>query len=456
MVFREVAHILACSCAAEMGVRVLDLLSPRLTSGRRLHTFWLLALTCGVFYSTYRWEDGGNFSRQSVGLVVATALIPVWVGLYGKALFDEQFLGVYDRCDHNLGVISSVNVYDMTGALKADLSGSQPSKQRASALLALTLVIRFVLTMLSHLGLGDEDMDYLGDAHASFVLSIAAARDNEARRRHRQIQMQVHVTASASPASMRRPSMIIDSPTTMAVANSAVATRDYINSEGNGSGTATDADAEIDADAHVSEMAEACVKFLAQIMSIFVTKLRSHSNVKNVELVSRGDMVSVMSAMNVRASGGGSSGGSGRVGSGGGGGGRPSSIYDHGGKNRYKKIVQWRQSFAAAWNDIMSNSFIDSIERILVPLPSPLEPSSGVLHFCMSSVLVMYGVRYFVTPFSISILGRRGSIVSKWARSTLLMYMMARLMLNKTKAILWLENQRGRRTPRSGSSRLNY
>ncbi len=160
--FIEVAHILACVCGGEAGVCVLDLLSPRLTAGRRKHIFWLLLLTCGIFYATSTNTRTGNVeqprSNQSILFVGITAMVPVWMGLYAKALFDEQFLSVYDRCDDNLSAISAFNLYNTMGnPPSTTASAGQPSKQRASALLALTFVIRFVLKMLNSIGLAIED-----------------------------------------------------------------------------------------------------------------------------------------------------------------------------------------------------------------------------------------------------------------------------------------------------------
>lgn len=182
--------------------------------------FWLLSFTCAIFWYSLAAAEragleplfvlrgggegggegiGGETFGRSVGLVIATALAPLFLGLYVKALFEEQFLSVYDRCDDNLTLVSNTDVVQLVAggtqvtSLLGGIKGKaaqmrfQPSKQKASALLALTLGIRFMLTMLSHIGLANADVEYLAQAHAEFVGKIKEARANEARRRQLQL-----------------------------------------------------------------------------------------------------------------------------------------------------------------------------------------------------------------------------------------------------------------------------
>ena len=136
-VFRAVAHILACVCCAEAAYYLLDLLVPRLTmrGSRRLHMLWLLSFTCVIFwYSLGAAESAGleplfvlrkdadgkimnvgqeTFGR-SVGLVkFCDGPCSPLLGLFLKALFEEQFLSIYDRCDDNLTKVSNVDVVQL-------------------------------------------------------------------------------------------------------------------------------------------------------------------------------------------------------------------------------------------------------------------------------------------------------------------------------------------------------
>ena len=423
----EISLIMACSCVAEAGVCILDLLSPRLTSGRRKHCFWLLALTCLLFYSTTQSKTTHN--NKSVVLIFTTAMIPVWIGLYCKALFDEQFLSVYDRCDYNLGIISGelgsngilhhnnnnnnnnnnnqipnndLHTLDSPNKTSNHLNPFiQPSKQRASALLTLTFVTRFVLTMLNYIGLNTSDMTYLENAHASFIFSITSARENEAQRRRHQDQSSPSLpflpSSSATNAirsnSDSSPNLISIVPTPTSTSNASLqslSNNKLKSIRSNYKNT--------NADVHIAEMSEVCIKFLAQIMSIFVTKLKSHSN---IQLLPTGNIIS----------------------------------------SDERIQIPLIQGLSQLFQSGEKKTMVDRVEKILLPLPSPLEPTNGVFHFCMSSVLVMFSTRYFLTPFSISIVGKKGTKISKWLRSTLLMYMVLRLGIIKTKA-LYMENKK--------------
>ena len=177
----------------------------------------------------------------------------------------------------------------------------------------------------------------------------------------------------------------------------------------------------------MAEMAEACIKFLAQSMSLFVTKLRSNADeIAPPSPPRRNNQRSTVRATPTRGDSG-------------------SSL--HG----WHKILQ-----KTGMLSIVSDSFLNQLENVIVPLPSPLEPTDGsVLHFCFSSLLVMFANKYFFEPFSFIVFGgKKGSRASKMGRTGLLMYMMCRLIVNKTRAALWLKEQRRRRTGRSGGVRI--
>ena len=458
--FIEVAHILACVCGGEAGVCVLDLLSPRLTAGRRKHIFWLLLLTCGIFYATSTNTGTGNVeqprSNQSILCVGITPMVPVWMGLYAKALFDEQFLSVYDRCDDNLSAISAFNLYNTMGnPPSTTASAGQPSKQRASALLALTFVIRFVLKMLNSIGLAIEDLVYLNKTHAGFVSAITAAQDREALRRHLRLSatlssLDVIGKDEARPSPSPPPTGA--TATTLALTASPSSLSPMAQEEDLRVVAAHDH--AFDKDEQVVEMTEACVAFLIQTMSIFVTKLRSHVEVGALEAASNDFQNQPKSPLkgwrNFGRSGGGGGGGGGPGGgpglvqSGNDTGSRSSST--NGNSNSSNKDNQNQHRGTKVTNRGSSErmfALVDLITQMLGPLPYPLEPEGGVLHFCLSSVLVMVGSKYFIKPFSISLIGKRGTAMSKIARSGLLMYMVGRLIINyKSAAVLYLEQEK--------------
>jgi hypothetical protein len=398
----------------------------------------LLTLTLAVFYSTHQW-DGTSTDKyaygQSFGLVLATAMIPVWIGLWCKATFDEQFLSVYDRCDHNLGAIAKFSMFTLQRS-ETDDPDRQPSKYRASMLLALTFVIRFVLTMLSHIGLAVGDLEYLSNAHAHFVLAISAARDSEENRRHTSASLPVLSPRPLSPSSSSSsPLSALSSPSSSSSTPSSLSSSSKLlqlplslhNHPLHHSS---------DADAYVAEMAEACIKFLAQSMSLFVTKLRS--NADDMSPSSPPRIVALNQHSSLR--------------------GLATPTSDTGSSlHGWHKVLQ-----KTGMLSIVSDSFLNQVECVIVPLPSPLEPTQGsMLHFCVSSFLVMFANKYFFEPFSFIVFGgKNGSRASKMGRTGLLMYMTCRLIVNKTRAALWLKEQRRRRrggvritTPRKGTPR---
>jgi hypothetical protein len=566
-----------------------------------MQMFWLLSFTCAIFWYSLAAAEragleplfvlrgggegggegiGGETFGRSVGLVIATALAPLFLGLYVKALFEEQFLSVYDRCDDNLTLVSNTDVVQLVAggtqvtSLLGGIKGKaaqmrfQPSKQKASALLALTLGIRFMLTMLSHIGLANADVEYLAQAHAEFVGKIKEARANEARRRQLQLsgssrQMRLarrkkfnasgrnvsgsrggsrrserrrrrtrrrtrrarrrsssnsaqmrRLERSASGSSVlasgrgggsdrrgrsssmrrssssggarsgiggssssrssivssgrgrRRPrrhsSMALVSSPGSGVEDSLTVAGDVddcmdpdfrfssssssVNSEedldwsgdsdednlslldeddndGNSENAAAESDADIDAvvedgeydfiddtdilydeddegavqDAHVSEMTEACVVFLAQLSSIAFAKLRAHAET-----------------------------------------GIPHAVAG---------LLRNRQVRGGFSNWLAGE--LDRVDSTLIPLPDPLEPSGGIAHFCVSSLMVLFATRYFVTPFSLGMFGKSGMTVSRNARSGVLTYMLIRLIVNWLRARTEMEAQRSARALRT-------
>jgi hypothetical protein len=482
-IFFEVAHILACVCCAEGGVCVLDLLTPRLTSGRKKHIFWLLLFTCLNYYISFSEQNhyGTKTSNASIRVVLVTAMIPVWCGLYLKALFDEQFLSVYDRCDDNLSAISSFNAFNMVGSngdsssssaspLDGDGQVSQPSKQRASALLALTFIIRFVLKMLNSIGLAVDDLVYLSKAHSTFVTAITTARDREALRRHMNIE-ESSSSLSTTPNLSSTPTLSSPSSRLLSPLNDEVPTSNNV-----GSGTMEVSPSSSSSfssptpyilnrmngeDEHVVEITEACVAFLIQTMSIFVTKLRSHMDVGGLResvlnIHHRGESSgwskfvkgfritggnsgngksnTGSSSSNRNNVGSSSSSKNGRNGSSSGGGGGNSSSEG----SRVHGVDGNRQSNENNYRERILNYLND----LIVPLPFPIEPDGSYLHFCFSSFIIMTTTKYFITPFSISLVGgSKGTTVSKTVRSSLLLYIVGRFMINKMKVILMNEKE---------------
>ena len=496
-VFRAVAHILACVCFAEAAYYNLDLLIPRLTiqGSRRLHVFWLLFFTCIIFWysleaveragleplfvfdENHNSVGDGTFWR-SVGLVVATALAPLFLGLFVKALFEEQFLSIYDRCDENLGVVSDLDLgqFVQGGPALATLLGGvegkatqlklQPSKHKASALFVLTLAIRFMLTMLSHIGLANADVEYMYEIHAEFVKRIKTAKENEAR--HRQLQLSGNASrvkgaqrrevfssglskekkrkynrAGSFTQRLRRNSSKEEPDrrpwqrTTPQLAGSpgredgnVYADSDY---EGNYSDDeislrrrdseddlfdneyqqlldTEDVDlSEIDEGAlqnqYVAETTEACVVFLAQLSSMMFAKLRAH-------------------AVN----------------------GIPHAVA---GLLRNRQVRRGWFQMLGMTEVVLGGTFLDRVDSTLMPLPDPLEPTGGVIHFCLTSLMVLFATRYFVLPFSVGMFGKSGVAVSRRARSGVLLYMFLRFIANWARRHTEFEAKRLRRALRT-------
>ena len=137
-------------------------------------------------------------------------------------------------------------------------------------------------------------------------------------------------------------------------------------------------------------MTEACVVFLAQLSSIAFAKLRAHAE--------------------------------------------PGIPHAVAGLLRNRQVMGGFSSWLAGK--------LDRVDSTLLPLPDPLEPSGGVTHFCLSSLMVLFVTRYFVTPFSLGMFGRSGVTVSRRARSGVLTYMLVRLVVN------WLREHTEKQTKR--------